>query len=126
VVCGRVPKFGSRISLPGKLVPEFNYFKKLQVFEFSNPVGSHQFCSTFWIWREESLKWWDSSEQPLKSEQIFFEKGEMLPINWFLDYIFGFWTHIEALTHAQPLVSLKRSLPGAGWGMSRDLNKRYS
>jgi hypothetical protein len=26
VVCGRVPTFGSGISLSGELVPEFNYF----------------------------------------------------------------------------------------------------
>jgi hypothetical protein len=30
VVCGRVPKFGYRISLSGELVLEFNYFKKYQ------------------------------------------------------------------------------------------------
>jgi hypothetical protein len=27
VVCGRVPKFGSGISLSEELVPEFNYFE---------------------------------------------------------------------------------------------------
>ncbi len=35
VVRGRVPKFGSRISLSGELVLEFNYFRKFQVFECS-------------------------------------------------------------------------------------------
>jgi hypothetical protein len=30
-VCGRVPKFGSRSSLSGELVPEFNYFKKFHL-----------------------------------------------------------------------------------------------
>jgi hypothetical protein len=39
VVCGRVPTFGSRISLFGELVPEFNYFKKFQVFKILNPFG---------------------------------------------------------------------------------------
>ncbi len=28
MVCGRVPKFGSGISLSRELVPELNYFKK--------------------------------------------------------------------------------------------------
>jgi hypothetical protein len=40
VVCGKVPKFGSEISLSGELVPEFNYFKNIQVFKFLNPDGS--------------------------------------------------------------------------------------
>jgi hypothetical protein len=40
LVCGRVPKFGYRISLSGELVPDFNYFKKFQVFKFLNPVSS--------------------------------------------------------------------------------------
>jgi hypothetical protein len=39
VVCGRVPKFGSRISLSGELAPELNYFKKFQDFEFLNLFG---------------------------------------------------------------------------------------
>ncbi len=42
VVCGRVPNFGSGISLSGELVLEFNYFKKFQVFKILNPVGSRQ------------------------------------------------------------------------------------
>jgi hypothetical protein len=42
VVCGRVPKFGSRISLSGELVPECNHYKKFQVFDFLNPFDSHQ------------------------------------------------------------------------------------
>ncbi len=33
VVCGRVPQFGSGVSLSGELVPEFIYFKS---FKFSN------------------------------------------------------------------------------------------
>jgi hypothetical protein len=37
VFFGRVPKFGSRISLSGELVPEFNYSKKFQVFDCLNP-----------------------------------------------------------------------------------------
>jgi hypothetical protein len=41
VVYGRVLIYGSRISLSGELVLEFNYFKKIQVFEILNPVGSH-------------------------------------------------------------------------------------
>ncbi len=36
MVCGKVPKFGSGINLSGELVPEFNYFKKFQVFKFLN------------------------------------------------------------------------------------------
>jgi hypothetical protein len=36
---GRVPKLGSGISLSGELVPEFNYFKKFQVFKILNPFG---------------------------------------------------------------------------------------
>ncbi len=40
MVCGRVPTFGSGISLSGELVPEFNYFKKFRVSEFL--VGSRQ------------------------------------------------------------------------------------
>ncbi len=39
MVCGRVPKFGSRISLSGELVPEFNYFEKFQDFKILNPFG---------------------------------------------------------------------------------------
>jgi hypothetical protein len=39
LVCGRVPKFGSGINLSGKLVLDFNYFKKFQVFKRLNPVG---------------------------------------------------------------------------------------
>jgi hypothetical protein len=41
VVCGRVPKFGSGISLSGELVQELNYFKKI-LSKFINLVGSHQ------------------------------------------------------------------------------------
>jgi hypothetical protein len=33
VVCGIVPKFGSRISLSRELVPEFNYFQ-------NKPIGA--------------------------------------------------------------------------------------
>jgi hypothetical protein len=39
VVCGRVPKIGSRSSLSGELVPELNYLKKNQGFKFLNPFG---------------------------------------------------------------------------------------
>jgi hypothetical protein len=39
VVCGRVPKFSSGISLSGELVPKFNLFFKFQVLEFLNPLG---------------------------------------------------------------------------------------
>jgi hypothetical protein len=39
VVCGRVPKFGSGSSLSWELIPEFNYFKEFQAFEFLNPFG---------------------------------------------------------------------------------------
>ncbi len=44
MVCGlwKSSKFCSGISLSGKLVPDFNYFKKFQVLKFLNPVGSHQ------------------------------------------------------------------------------------
>jgi hypothetical protein len=34
VVCGRVPKFGYRISLPGELVLEFNYLKSFKFLNF--------------------------------------------------------------------------------------------
>jgi hypothetical protein len=66
----------SSISLSVELVPEFNYFKKLQVFKFLNPV--RRFPSKVVhqneIWQEEILKWRDCSEQPLKSEQKSFLK----------------------------------------------------
>jgi hypothetical protein len=39
VVCRRVPKISTGISLSGELVPEFNYFEKFQVFDFINKFG---------------------------------------------------------------------------------------
>jgi hypothetical protein len=39
VLCGRVPKFGSGIRLSWEWVPNFNNYKKFQVFDFFfNPV----------------------------------------------------------------------------------------
>ncbi len=81
MVCGRVPKFGSKISLSGELVSEFNYFEKFQVFEFLNPFGlvPAKVVPQNEIRWEVILKWHDGSEQPLKSEwRRFFENGGTL------------------------------------------------
>jgi hypothetical protein len=85
VVCGRVPKFGSGICLYGDLVLEFNYFKKFQVFKYSNPFGlvPAKVVPRNEIWWEVILKWRDSLEQPLESQwRSFFRKLDF-PVIYF-------------------------------------------
>ncbi len=118
VVCRRAPKFGSGISLSGKLVSEFNYFKKFQVFKFLSPVGSCQKVTEILhlAGRNFKMAGWLRTAHCVWTKK-FFENGGTLPIDQFLGYSFGVWTRVKALPNVRPLISLKRSLPEMGWGI---------
>ncbi len=124
VVHEKVPKFASGISLSGKFVWDF-FVSGFQFFK-SGWIGSPQ-SGTLKLdlrWRNFKMASWLIKTSWVWMEK-FFEKGEMLPIDWFLGYMVGIWTRDKALPHwphVLQLVTPKRSLPGAGWGI---INKSW-
>ncbi len=73
VVCGRVPKFGARIIMPGQL----------------DLVG---------LVRRKIFKWWNSSEQPIEPKwKSFLKMSGRFTSGWSLGYIFGVQTGTKAL-----------------------------
>ncbi len=90
MVCGRVPKFCSVIMLSGELVPDFNYFKKFQVFKFLNPVGSQQKVVYILDLAGRNVEMAGRLRTVLCVQtETCFENGERLPIGRFLGYKYG-------------------------------------
>jgi hypothetical protein len=66
--CGRVQKFGSEIIFQAGSYPEFDYFKKFQVFDFLKSLALAKSCrSQNEIWREDFFKSVCSCQKILKS-----------------------------------------------------------